>query len=261
MHLNVEDDGHVDGRPALALLHGFTGSLEDWDEVAPLLRRRFRVMAVDLVGHGRSDAPDDVERYRPAEQARQLATLLDSARVPATWVCGYSLGARVALHLALAHPARVERLVLESASPGIEDAAEREARRRDDAELADLVVTNGIEAFVDAWMARPFLAASRARVGEAAWAWQRADRLRRAPDGLRGTLLAAGQGAEAPLTSRLPDIRAPTTLVVGEEDAKYRALAGRMAAAMPRATTLVVPRSGHAPHRENPAGFLEAFEE
>lgn len=259
VRLNVEDDGHVDGRPALVLLHGFTGSLEDWDEVAPLLRRRFRVLAVDLVGHGRSDAPADVGSYRPAAQARRLAALLDAARVPRAWVCGYSLGARIALRLALEHPDRVERLVLESASPGIEDPVEREARQREDAELADLVAARGIEAFVDAWMARPFLASSRARLGEAAWAWHRADRLKRAPDGLRGTLLAAGQGAEASLLPRLPGVEIPTTLVVGEHDEKYVAHARRIAAALPDARLHVVAGAGHAPHREDPSGFLAAF--
>lgn len=256
LRLNVEDDLHSDGRPAAVLLHGFTGSLEDWDDVAPLLRRRFRVVALDLPGHGRSDAPDDPAPYSTEAMARHVASALEAARITGATVVGYSLGARVAMRLALGRPDLVHALVLEGASPGME-GAEREQRLKDDAALAALL-EKGIEPFVDAWMARPFLAPERAKVGERAWAWARADRLKRSPVGLRWTLLRAGQAAEEPLWARLPSLAQPTRLVVGEEDAKYRALAERMAGAMPRATVAVVPGCGHAPHREDPAPFLAA---
>lgn len=254
--LNVEDDLHSDGRPALVLLHGFTGSLEDWDDVAPLLRRRYRVVALDLPGHGRSDAPDDPAPYSTEAMARHVASALEASRVTRATVLGYSLGARVAMRLALGRPDLVHALVLEGASPGME-GAEREQRVRDDAALA-ATLEDGIEPFVDAWLARPFLASERARVGERAWAWARADRLKRSPVGMKWTLLRAGQAAEEPLWARLATLAQPTRLVAGELDAKYRELAERMAKAMPRATVEVVAGCGHAPHREDAERFLAA---
>ena len=127
VHFHVEVAGS--GEP-LVLLHGFTGSAESWTTTADLLAASFRTLAIDLIGHGGSDAPLDVARYgfdRALGDLAEIAAQLGFGS--ASWL-GYSMGGRLALALALRFPERVTRLILESTSPGIADPAERALRRR-----------------------------------------------------------------------------------------------------------------------------------
>ena len=237
-------------RGDLVLLHGFTQTGRSWAPVVAALGQRYRCFAPDLPGHG-----DSSER-RPATFGAVTAYL--AALKPERFVlCGYSMGGRLALHAALALPARVERLVLVGASPGLEDAAEREARRRADEELAARIESAGLEAFVEAWGRQALFATQPRGVAELA----RADRLRNTPSGLAAAQRGMGTGTMEPLWGRLGELAVPVTLVVGEQDEKFRAVAQRMAEAIPDAALVVVPGAGHAVQLERPdavAGAISA---
>ncbi|HZD06188.1 MAG TPA: alpha/beta fold hydrolase, partial [Longimicrobiales bacterium] len=155
--LRVEDrfKGRGTDRAPVLLLHGFTGSAEAWaEELLEGLAARRRILAVDLPGHGGSDAPTGEGRMTLPSTARGLVGLLDRMGVErASWI-GYSMGGRVALGAAVLYPERVDRLVLESASPGLATPEEREARRAQDEARARELESSGLEAFVDRWMAR-----------------------------------------------------------------------------------------------------------
>jgi 2-succinyl-6-hydroxy-2,4-cyclohexadiene-1-carboxylate synthase len=167
------------------------------------------------------------------------------------------MGARLALVVALAHPRRVERMILVSASPGIADDVEREARRADDERLAaELEAEDDIEAFARRWAAQPLLRRQPPAIAAAA----HEDRLRNDPAGLAAALRSIGAGAMEPLWARLGELPMPVTLIAGERDSKYRKLAERMAARIPRAEALVVPAAGHAVHLEAPAIVAAAIE-
>jgi 2-succinyl-6-hydroxy-2,4-cyclohexadiene-1-carboxylate synthase len=239
--------------PAVLLLHGFTGSIAAWDTLAPLLAERHRVLMVDLPGHGRTHLPDPdlatVER-----SAADLAALLADLDAAPADVLGYSLGARVALRLAVAHPEVVGRLVLESPSAGIADPAARTARRRADDALADRIETEGIAAFVDDWERNPVFASHAALPAERA-RHIRAMRLANDPAGLAASLRAAGQGAMEPLHDRLAEVAAPTLVITGDLDTVGRPRAGQVAAGIPGARLEVVDGAGHTPHDEQPEAF------
>ena len=134
----------------------------------------------------------------------QVAAALSLARMH---VVGYSMGGRVALSLAVAHPDRVASLLLVGASPGLAEAEERAARIKADEALARQIEQDGLERFVDYWMALP-LFASQSVLGEDALARARTQRLRSDPAGLANSLRGMGhrQHAAAP---RSP-LRAPT---------------------------------------------------
>ncbi len=122
---------------------------------------------------------------------------------------GYSLGARIALRLAVAHPDVVDRLVLESPSAGHRRApASAKARRAADEALARRIERDGIDAFVAEWEAQPIFA-SQAALPTARAARIRRIRLANRPDGLAASLRAAGQGSMEPLVDRLADVSAP----------------------------------------------------
>jgi 2-succinyl-6-hydroxy-2,4-cyclohexadiene-1-carboxylate synthase len=180
--------------------------------------------------------------------------VLDALDVDRVDAFGYSMGGRVALSVAAAAPARVRSLALVGASPGLAAAADRAARVAADEALAARLLEQGIERFVDEWMALP-LFASQSRLGAAALASARAQRLRCRPEGLAGSLRGMGTGAMPPLHAALCAIGVPTLWVVGEEDAKFREIAAAAAGAMSRAEVAVVREAGHAAHLEQPVAF------
>jgi 2-succinyl-6-hydroxy-2,4-cyclohexadiene-1-carboxylate synthase len=234
------------------LLHGFTGRGTSWGAHATAFARRFRVVVVDLPGHGRSGA------RQPARAGvgvpRMTSPILRREGCAPAYVLGYSLGARVALRLAVTRPDVVRRLVLESPSAGIATDAERSARRATDGARADRVERDGIEAFVDEWQREPVFA-SHANLPPARAARLRAERLRNRPAGLAISLRGAGQGSMEPLHDRLGEVRAPTLVIAGALDGTGRARAEAVAAGIPGARLETVPGAGHTPHLETPAIF------
>jgi 2-succinyl-6-hydroxy-2,4-cyclohexadiene-1-carboxylate synthase len=251
VHFNVERMG--DG-PPLLLLHGFTGSCDTWATFVSSLGRHFQLIAVDLPGHGHSDTPADPERFRMERASRDLLALLDGLGMDRISLLGYSMGGRLALHVALAAPDRIRALVLESVSPGIPDSADRVARREADENLALVLERDGLETFVDHWE-RQSLFASQARLPAATRDELRRQRLRNNPIGLAYSLRGAGVGVQEPLWKQLWAIHQPTLIITGADDARYRQIGREMAEALPAASFVVVPNAGHAVHLEQPAAF------
>ena len=251
--LNVEMRGEG---PALLLLHGFTGSGATW---TPHLEawQGCTTVALDLLGHGDSDAPADPARYRIERCVEDLTALLDRLSIRRAAVLGYSMGGRVALHMALHAPDRLWALVLESASPGIESTAEREERVRSDAALAEAIERDGIAAFVDRWQAQPVFA-SQARLPAAVREALRRQRLRNDSRGLANSLRGMGAGAQEPVLARMGEIRVPVLVLAGALDEKYYTLGRRIAAALPCARLETVTDAGHALHLERPQAFAAA---
>ncbi len=250
---NVEVRG---SGPALLLLHGFTGSARTWDGFAAAWPGHTTI-AVDLLGHGRSQSPADPERYTMSRSVEDMVALLDRLRIDEAAVLGYSMGGRIALRLALAAPGRVSALVLESASPGIDDPNEREARLGSDEALADAIDRDGIEAFVDRWQALP-LFASQAALPAADRERLRSQRLRNDPAGLANSLRGVGAGRDEPALDRMAELQIPVHLIVGALDERYCAMARRMVTELARGTLEVAPNAGHAVHLERPVAFAEA---
>jgi 2-succinyl-6-hydroxy-2,4-cyclohexadiene-1-carboxylate synthase len=228
-------------RPPLVLLHGFSQTRQSWRRTVAALDGRYRAVAPDLPGHGQ------MGERRPASLAATLAylrALVDEPHV----LAGYSMGGRIALHAALARPERVRRLVLLGASPGLADASEREERRRADDALAERIEAIGVEAFADEWGRLPLWEGQPERVRAAA----HADRLRNTPAGLADALRGLGTGALPSLWDRLGELPMPVVLLAGERDAKFRAIAERMAERIPGARLEIIPGTGHAAHLERP---------
>lgn len=250
-HLHVESEG---SGPPVFLLHGFTGSGETVRSTAAALGPGWRTLRVDLLGHGRSDRGAGPADYRLERCVADLTRVLDAFGLESAHWLGYSMGARVALGLAVARPERVRSLLLVGGRAGIADRAAREARVRDDEALADRIEARGLEWFVDHWMALPIFASQR-RLGAAALAAARAQRLRNDPRALADSLRGLGAGAQPPLFEHLPALDLPVLLAVGVEDERFLAAARELAALLPDARVATVPDAGHAAHLENPTDF------
>lgn len=231
-------------------LHGFTGSARSWDFLGP--RVGPPLLTPTLVGHAGSDASDSLSSFE-AEVTR-LAQLLPAAG--AAHVLGYSLGARLALGIALHAPERVARLTLVSGHPGLGSEAERSARRAADAAWIEILETRGLEAFVDAWQAQP-LWASQAQLPPDVRRRKREERLSHRAAGLAHSLRVVGLAEMPDYTERLRELRIPVCLVAGESDTKFRALAERMAEQVTQAELALVPGAGHDLLLERPEAIAE----
>jgi 2-succinyl-6-hydroxy-2,4-cyclohexadiene-1-carboxylate synthase len=233
----------------VVLLHGFAGTGRLWDPVvARLDGERYRPLAPDLRGHGAASA------RRPISFASCVEDVLGLVAHPFT-LCGYSMGGRIALHVALAAPERIDRLVLVATTAGIADAAEREQRRAADEALAAETERGSIEAFADRWTAQPLFAGTPP---DAAASW-RADLLDNDPVALAAVLRGMGTGSMEPLWDRLGELTMPATVLAGERDPKFRALGQRLAGALPDGALVVVPGAGHGIPREDPAAVAAAL--
>lgn len=221
------------------LLHGFAGTARHWDRVL--------AFGVDAVTPTLSDA-DPLT-------AAGVATLA-AAAVPGRFaLVGYSMGGRLALHVALAMPERVERLVLVSASAGIEDAGERERRREADESLAQEIERHDIEWFIERWRAVPLFAGDPpAVVDEIA-----RDERRCTPAALAACLRAFGPGTMAPVWDRLGELAMAVTVLAGERDEQYIAAGRRLVATIPAAELRVVAGAGHRLALEAPEEIARAL--
>ena len=245
--LNVETSGRGDG-PALLLLHGFTRDSRAWQPLLPYFED-YRTVRVDLIGHGKSDAPPDAERYSMEHAVEDLTALLHHLDIERTALLGYSLGGRVALHFAVAAPKLLWALVIESASPGIDDPMERDARFSNDTQLATSIGAEGLERFADRWQGQPLFSSQRL-LPAAVLEEQRRRRLENSTLGLANSLLGMGPGAQGWLMPELPRIDVPALFLAGALDERYAALAPLMAEAVPGAEHHVIEGAGHTVHLE-----------
>ncbi len=237
-----------DASQALVLLHGFTHTGASWQAVIDLLAESYRPLTPDIRGHGSASAREPVSLPAVIGDIEALAP-------PRFALAGYSMGGRIALHVALALAPRVRRLVLIGASPGLADPELRAARRAEDERLAAEIERLTIDEFARRWARTPVLAGLPAGVAAAV----NEDRLRSTPAGLARALRGLGTGALPSLWERLGELAVPVTLLAGERDAKFTAIAREMARAIPSAGLEIVPGAGHAVHLQAPARVAAQF--
>src|SRR6266702_4359054 len=256
VELSVELRGEpVPGQQTLVLLHGFTGSAASWGEhLNTFAVDGMRVIALDMLGHGQSDAPTDPQRCSIEHcQADILAALIElGVGKGEAILLGYSMGGRIALYTALSGFFRA--LILESASPGLEDPAEREERRTSDEALAASIEREGVPAFIERWEHLPLFASQRTLPFECREALHR-QRLQNNAIGLAQSLRGVGTGVQPSLYAQLSTLHIPVLLIAGELDTKFTTIAKHMAQALPQSQLHIIPAAGHTVHLEQPQLF------
>ena len=237
--LHAEVDGHG---PRIVLVHGFAQNRNCWGALAADLASDHEVVRVDAPGHGRSST-----FYAGL---RTGARLIADQGGRATYL-GYSMGARFLLHLALANPELVERLVLIGGTGGIDDPRERAERKHNDELLAERLEREGVEPFVDAWLAQPLFAGLTEEMQF------RDARGENTVDGLAESLRQAGTGSQDPLWARLHRLDMPVLAVAGADDTKFSAEGRRLVESIGENATLeLIEGAGHAAHLERPHEFI-----
>ena len=209
------------------------------------MKSEFTSLCLDAPGHGNNT--------NGVRSLPQCADDIAAAMQPGLLV-GYSMGARMALHVALQHPHMVSQLVLISGTPGLATEAERTARRQSDNDLAERIETIGLSAFLDEWLALPIFLGLDEKTN------QREDRLRNTAKGLADSLRYAGTGAQESQWSNLQQLSMPVHLIVGEHDEKFTAIAQEMKPLISTSEMTVVANAGHTVHLENPTATAQLLD-
>lgn len=259
MHIKVNGiNYHVktigEGEPLL-LLHGFTGSLQTWSPFINEWSQSFKLILVDIIGHGKTDHPEGVDRYSMEYVVQDLKEILHTLNINKVHLLGYSMGGRVALSFSILYPEYVLSLILESSSPGLELEKERLARIDSDNGLAERIERDGIHEFVDYWEKIPLFSSQEQRLSVERKQAIRQERLGNSSLGLANSLRGMGTGVQPSWWDRLGRFQKPVLLLAGEEDQKFCVIGQKMHKLFPNSKILIIKDAGHAIHVEQPEFF------
>lgn len=232
-------------------LHGFTG---DGTTMLPLLDRirgGRPALAIDLVGHGISEAPGHLESYSMPSVVDQVLSIIGPHGPGSVHLVGYSMGGRVALSLAARAPWYFSSITTMSATPGIDDAAERAERHDRDLALATRLVDKGIDAFIDEWLDLPIFENYVANLSSTDLEHTRLQRRKASELGLANSLRGTGTGAMPPVWNMLKSIRSPILSLAGSLDQRYVEIARQIESLAHNAQFRAIDNAGHVVHIEN----------
>jgi pimeloyl-ACP methyl ester carboxylesterase len=258
IEMELEEAGA--GERAFVLVHGFTGSRDDFREHVPELARLGRTLLLDQRGHGGTTNSGRSEDYTLDGLVADLEAAFDALGLVRADLLGHSLGGMVALRFALAHPERVASLVLMDTSPRPMSLPIPESAR---AGLLGLVREQGVAALLPGLRQRPAgevapsLRRTVEQMGPDAF-WERVRRKLEAMDPEAWCALLRVLGDHAPVSGRLGEIRCPTLVLVGAEDAPFLEPADELERGIRGALRVTIPDAAHSPQLENPAAWSAA---
>lgn len=241
---------YEENRPTLVCLHGFTGTSQTF---VPVFQKEngLNILAIDLIGHGKTDCYVHPYRYQMDCLCQDIALLTEGLGIVEFSLLGYSMGARVALGFTCLFPQKIHQLILESGSPGLKSMSERMMRKCADEHLAGFIMSHSIEAFVDKWE-NLSLFDSQKRLSTKVQRTLRQERLSQQAFGLACSLWFMGTGVQPDFWQELDKIKAPMLLIVGELDAKFQHIAQSMQKNHPNISIEIAKDAGHCIHLEKP---------
>jgi len=254
--INIHTKGQTYFNRHIVFLHGFTGSALDWESVFNFLPSYVYATAIDLPGHGESDCPKEIKLYTIDKICSVIDFVTEKLEMKDFALCGYSMGGRVALNYSIANPGKVAKLILESATPGIESQADQKARIASDNNLCDLIETNGINSFIDFWMnLELFDDLKKLDIYTYSKIVER--KRKNSVVGLTNSLKGFGTGAMLPLWNKLCQINIPTLLITGTFDKKFTNINRRMNNLIINSKHEIFADCGHNVHTKKSKEFSD----
>lgn len=244
-----------DTKSSLVFIHGFANSSKDWQRIFSLLPNHYNLIAVDLPGFGKSDVHSDIKYYKSDFLLRMLNYIIHTLKLNKPVLIGYSMGGRLALSFAIAHPKSISALIIESASPGLKSSEEQIAKVEQDKAIIDFIRNNTIQDFVNFWKNLPFFESQKnlpqSIVDEV---YSNLNELN--PLGLINSLSGFGQGVMPEQWSQIENIAIPCLLISGEKDEKYCEINKLMRKKISSSCHEIVKDAGHNVHLEKPEEFV-----
>ncbi len=243
-----------ENKTAVIFLHGFTGCADDWQFIFKKLPQKYFAVAIDLIGHGETDSPEDQNHYSCNAIVHHIDSITEQLGIKNFVLVGYSMGGRAALSYALKHSTKLIAAVLESSTAGIQDIALKKDRVEFDLLLSEKIKKEGVKAFTDFWFDMPLFVP-----------------LKKLPDfeeiknkrtinnvtGLSNSLCGFSTGLMPSYWERLNQIQFPVLLISGEFDLKYTEINKSIKTKLPNANHKIIPKSGHNTHLQKPELFTK----
>lgn len=243
-------------QPTLVLIHGFLGSKADWLPLIPTLSQYFHCICLDLPSHG-----DNQVAVSPALAngfdfcVHDIVNRLDSLGIGAFHLYGYSLGGRIALHLAKAYPQRLLSLWLESCHPGLINSDDQAARSSNDKLWAKRLQSLSSRDFLQLWYQQAVFADMPENTRKALIA-KRATQLEQYPKhALKQIFLATSLARQAAMWDLPASLACQCHILAGSQDAKFTAIAQQWKTLQP-IVLHQIDAAGHNIHHANPAALL-----
>lgn len=249
--------------PSLVLIHGFlghAGSYAGVRQALSTLRFAQSPLCPLLSGHHGSNAPAAARSPTYEEEVSRLASLVRGANLAPATVVGYSMGARLALSLAIRHPGLVRSLILVSGRRGLDSAEQRQARLRADEQWALLLEHEGMNGFLEQWTAQPLFASLRSLPASILEA-DREARRQHEPCGLAAALRELGLGRMPSHQQEVSTLSMPVTLMAGGLDHRFVDLGEQLAGEVPDGQLSVVDGAGHNLLLEAPMAVARTIRE
>jgi len=257
LKVNVEIPSEVDqNKKFLILLHGFTGCAEDWLPVIEQMPNKYNYVAIDIIGHGKSDAPNNSSLYSVDSLVQQLKFIKDKLTKEKVFLLGYSMGGRLALNYAVTFPEDIRGLILESSTAGIKNDDERSKRYESDMKLVEYIESHSIEDFIELWSDQE-LFYTQLRFSNDKLKMMKKKKAAANKTGYANSLRGFSSGIMPPVHDQLKKIPVKVLLITGDLDSKYTGINARIAKRFFKAKHKIVRNSGHNTHLEEPKRFIE----
>jgi 2-succinyl-6-hydroxy-2,4-cyclohexadiene-1-carboxylate synthase len=239
----------------LVFLHGFTGSGSDWQFCMSEFEDKFQPVAIDLIGHGLSNSPEDPELYSAKSLVNQLHFIFTALGFKNIILAGYSMGGRAAISYTVNHPEMVKALILESTTPGISEADQRLERRRNDKLLASRIKSIGVVDFITEWMNSPIFSTQK-NLNKTVFNEIKSRKIKNNSTGLSNSLRGFGTGSMPDYWGSLKRLNQDTLLLTGSLDKKFTEISRKMETLLPNSTHEIISDAGHNLHLEKPDDFI-----
>ncbi|NJD22466.1 MAG: 2-succinyl-6-hydroxy-2,4-cyclohexadiene-1-carboxylate synthase [Melioribacter sp.] len=252
LHINESDFNNE--KTPIVFLHGFTGRASDWQFIFNKIPPKFFPIAIDLIGHGETDSPENQDYYSCHAIVNQIDSIINQLNIKKFIIAGYSMGGRAALAYSYRHPQKIKAAILESTSPGIEDFILKKERVEFDFLLSDKIKNEGVESFIEYWFNIPLFESLKKHpyFGD-----EKKLRNQNSATGLANILSCFSTGLMPSFWEKLSQFKFPVLLLNGESDEKYSDINNKMKDKLPNATHKSIPECGHNVHLEKPELFTK----
>lgn len=250
--LNESEDSS--SKTPIVFLHGFTGNANDWQFIFNKLPQNYLPVAIDLIGHGETESPNDNSHYTCGAIVYQINSIIEKLNIYKFVIAGYSMGGRAALSYSIKYPHKVIAAIFESTTAGIEDISEKKSRVEHDLLLSDKIKRDGIDWFVDFWLNLPLFSTIKESFD--------IDDIKNkktinSVTGLSNSLAGFSTGLMNSYWEELRYLEFPVLLISGSADKKYTSINSKMAELIKKAEYKIIEGAGHNAHLEKPALFTK----
>lgn len=238
---------------SLIFLHGFMGSLNDWEGIAPYLPE-YKLILIDLPGHGESKLLGPNTTFE--DLLEELHTFIQKLQLQAPSLVGYSMGGRIALSLACKFATLFSSLIIESANPGLKTKTERSYRLKHDLAISRKLLGDSLsfKAFLTEWYSAPLWGNIAKNLN---FKKLLITKTKQDPKLLAAAISKYSVASQPNLWDELEKLKIPVLAIAGELDAKYSTIVKEMSEMSNNVQSVIIPNTGHNVHFGQPELYIE----